>query len=239
MSAVGAIQRVDLQDQVYETVKARVLSGELGPDARLPLQAIADELSVSRSSGPPRLDAPPHAQRLVELDSRGYRVRPVTAKRIEEAHGVRRALELYAAEQTVGRVSAEQLRVLRYLLDDTVECVENLELVDKHEYMLANKAFHEYLVDLAGNETLSYAYRSLSLHELMERVLFSGPTRTAGNSSEEHRRDRRRVRGGRSRRRTDGDHRQRRDRPADRSRDDRGVWRRAMSTPRSRPTARA
>ena len=185
MSVVGAIQRVDLQDQVYETVKARVLAGDLGPDARLPLQGIADELSVSRT--------PVHhaltrlvTQRLVDLDSRGFRVRPATAKRIEEAHGVRRALELYAAEQTVGRVSAEQLQGLRHLLDETVECVENLELVDKHEYMLANKAFHEFLVDLAGNETLSYAYRSLSLHELMERVLFSGPTRTAGNSTEEH-----------------------------------------------------
>jgi len=186
VSVVGAIQRVDLQDQVYENVKARVLAGDLGPDARLPLQGIADELSVSRT--------PVHhaltrlvTQRLVDLDSRGFRVRPVTAKRIEEAHGVRRALELYAAEQTVGRVSAEQLQGLRHLLDETVVCVENLEFVDKHDYMLANKAFHEFLVDLAGNETLSYAYRSLSLHELMERVLFSGPTRTAGNSTEEHR----------------------------------------------------
>jgi DNA-binding GntR family transcriptional regulator len=186
VSALGAIQRVDLQDQVYETVKARVLAGDLGPDARLRLQGIADELSVSRT--------PVHhaltrlvTQRLVDVDSRGFRVRPVTVKRIEEAHGVRRALELYAAEQTVGRVSAEQLEGLRALLRETVVCVENLELVDKHEYMLANKAFHEYLVDLAENETLSYAYRSLSLHELMERVLFSGPTRTAGNSTEEHR----------------------------------------------------
>src|SRR6185503_3120137 len=186
VSVVGAIQRVDLQDQVYENVKARVLAGDLGPDARLPLQGIADELSVSRT--------PVHhaltrlvTQRLVDLDRRGFRVRPVTAKRIEEAHGVRRALELYAAEQTVGRVSAEQLQGLRHLLDETVVCVENLEFVDKHDYMLANKAFHEFLVDLAGNEPLSYAYRSLSLHELMERVLFSGPTRTAGNSTEEHR----------------------------------------------------
>jgi DNA-binding GntR family transcriptional regulator len=186
VSVVGAIQRVDLQDQVYERVKARVLAGDLGPDARLPLQGLADELSVSRT--------PVHhaltrlvTQRLVDVDSRGFRVRAVTVKRIEEAHGVRRALELYAAEQTVGRVSAEQLQRLRHLLDETVVCVENLQLVDKHEYMLANKAFHEFLVDLADNETLSYAYRSLSLHELMERVLFSGPTRTAGNSTEEHR----------------------------------------------------
>jgi DNA-binding GntR family transcriptional regulator len=185
VSAPGAIQRIDLQDQVYETVKARVLAGDLGPDARLPLQGLADELSVSRS--------PVHhaltrlvTQRLVDVDSRGYRVRPVTVKRIEEAHGVRRALELYAADQTVGRLSDVELEGLRTLLHRTVACVENFEFVDKHEYMLANKAFHEYLVDLARNETLSDAYRSLSLHELMERVLFSGPTRTAGNSSEEH-----------------------------------------------------
>lgn len=183
--APGTIQRIDLQDQVYETVKARVLAGDLGPDARLPLQTLADELAVSRS--------PVHhaltrlvTQRLVDVDSRGYRVRPATVKRIEEAHGVRRALELYAAEQTVGRLSSEELEMLRALLDRTVACVENLEFVDKHEYMLANKTFHEYLVDLAGNETLSDTYRTLSLHELMERVLFSGPTRTAGNSSEEH-----------------------------------------------------
>ena len=186
MSALGAVQRNDLQDQVYETVKARVLAGHFGPNARLPLQALADELAVSRS--------PVHhaltrlvTQRLVDMDSRGYRVRPVTAKRIEDANGVRRALELHAAEQTVSRLSEDQLNVLRTLLDRTIACVENLEFVDKHEYMLANKAFHEYLVDLAGNEALSDTYRTLSLHELMERVLFSGPTRRAGNSSEEHR----------------------------------------------------
>ena len=179
------IQRIDLQDQVYETVKARVLTGTLAPNARLPLQALADELAVSRS--------PVHhaltrlvTQGLVDVDSRGYRVRAVTVKRMEEAHGVRCALELYAAEQTVGRLSSAELAGLGALLDRTVACVENLEFIDKHEYMLANKEFHEYLVDLAGNETLSDAYRTLSLHELMERVLFSAPTRTAGDSSEEH-----------------------------------------------------
>jgi DNA-binding GntR family transcriptional regulator len=185
---VGAqpIQRIDLQDQVYETVKARVLNGELGPNTRLPLQALADELVVSRS--------PVHhaltrlvTQGLVDVDSRGYRVRPVTVKRITEAHGVRCALELYAAEQTVGRLANDELEGLRIRLDRTVACVENLEFVDKHEYMLANKEFHEYIVDLGRNETLSDAYRTLSVHELMERVLFSGPTRTAGDSTEEHR----------------------------------------------------
>jgi DNA-binding GntR family transcriptional regulator len=178
------IQRIDLKDQVYDVLKERLLAGDLAPGTPLTLQGIADELSVSRS---PVQNALTRlcSQRLVDLDSRGYHVRPITATTMDEAHGVRCALELYAAEQTVGRVSPDQLRRLRELLARTVQLVEDFELVDKHEYMLANKAFHEHFVDMAGNEALSDAYRALNLHELMERVV-SGPTRAAGNSSEEH-----------------------------------------------------
>lgn len=171
---------------MYETLKARVLSGEFGAGTRLPLQTLAQELTVSRT--------PVHhaltrlvSQKLVDIDSRGFLVRPVTVRTMDEAHDVRCVLELYAAQQTIGRLGESQLAQLRALLQRTVECVDNFEFVDKHEYMLANKAFHEYLVDLAENETLSEAYRSLNLHELVERILFSGPTRAAGNSSDEHR----------------------------------------------------
>jgi DNA-binding GntR family transcriptional regulator len=87
----------------------------------------------------------------------------------------------------VGRLSGEQLGQLRALFTQTVEQVANFQFVDKRQYMLANKAFHERLVDMAGNATLSYAYRALSLHELLERAL-AGPSTAAGDSSEEHRR---------------------------------------------------
>lgn len=179
------IERADLQDQVYASLKARVLAGDVSAGMRLPLQTLAAELAVSRT--------PVHhaltrlvTEKLIDIDSRGFFVRPVTARQIDEAHDVRCVLEIFAAEQTVGRLHESQHEKLRNLLHRTVECVENFELVDKHEYMLANKAFHEYLVDLAENEMLSETYRSLNLHELVERILFSGPTRAAGNSSDEH-----------------------------------------------------
>jgi benzoate/toluate 1,2-dioxygenase reductase subunit len=182
----GVIQRVDLTDQVYDAVKTRLLTRDLGPGTKLSLQALADELAVSRT--------PVHhaltrlvSDGLVEVDRRGYRVRPLTAALIGQGHDVRCALELFAADQTVGRLSPQQLAGFRELLDRTVELVENFEFVDKHAYVLANKAFHEYLIDLAQNAVLSRTYRSLNLHELTERVI-AGPTRAAGNSSEEHRR---------------------------------------------------
>jgi DNA-binding GntR family transcriptional regulator len=186
MLGAGVIQRIDLTDQVYEAVRTRLLSRELGPGTKLSLQALADELAVSRT--------PVHvaltrlvSEGLVEVGRRGYHVRPLTAALIAQGHDVRCALELFAADQTVGRLSPDQLARFRELLDRTVEVVENGEFVDKHAYVLANKAFHEYLVDLAHNAVLSHTYRSLNLHELSERVI-AGPTQAAGNSSEEHRR---------------------------------------------------
>jgi DNA-binding GntR family transcriptional regulator len=186
VAGAAVIQPLHLGDQVYEAVRARLLTRELGPGKRLGLQALADELDVSRSPVQHALTRLV-AEGLVEVDRRGYRPRALTATLMAEAHDVRRALELFAAEVTVGRLSEEQLDELRGRLAHTVELVENFEFVDKHEYMLANKAFHECIVDLAGNGSLSRTYRSLSLHELMEQVL-AGPTRRAGNSSEEHRR---------------------------------------------------
>jgi len=186
VSETIGIQRVDLNEQVYDAIKIRLLARELGPSTKLRLQALADELAVSRSPVQHALTRLV-SEGLVEVDRRGYQVRPLTPKLMSEAHDVRCAFELFAAEQAVGRLSEEKLRELRRLADRTLELVNNFEFVSKRDYMLANKAFHEYLVDLAGNETLSRSYRSLSLHQLMERAL-AGPSTSAGNSSEDHNR---------------------------------------------------
>jgi DNA-binding GntR family transcriptional regulator len=186
VAELSVIQPVHLNDQVYEAVKARLLTRDLGPSTKLNLQGVADELSVSRSPVAHALTRLV-AEGLVEVDRRGYRVRPITPALMAEAHDVRCAYELFAADRTVGRLSSQQLDELRDLLARTLDLVDDFEFLDKHEYMLANKAFHEYLVGLAGNSTLLHAYRALSLHELMERAL-AGPSKEAGNSSEEHRR---------------------------------------------------
>jgi DNA-binding GntR family transcriptional regulator len=186
VAGAAVIQPYHLNDQVYEAVRARLLTREFGPGTRLGLQALADELAVSRSPVQHALTRLV-TEGLLEVDRRGYRPRPLTPTLMAEAHDVRCAIELFAADQIVGRLSRDQLDLLRVRLDHTVQLVENFEFVDKHEYMLANKAFHECIVDLAANGTLSHTYRSLSVHELMERVL-AGPTRGAGDSSEEHRR---------------------------------------------------
>lgn len=180
-----AIVRVDLNDQVYEALKERLLTREFGGGQKLSLQTLADELGVSRS--------PVHhaltrltSEGLVVNGSRGYAVRPLTAELMDETHEARLALELHAAELTVGRVTPEQLRELRRIAGDTMSVVQDDRITDARRYMLANRAFHEFQVDLAGNSIVSEMYRRLCVHQLMERTILVLGVSAAGESSHEH-----------------------------------------------------
>jgi len=179
------IVRYELNEQVYESLKERLLTREFGGGQRLGLQALADDLDVSRS---PVANALTRlvAEGLVVSERRGFTVRPLTAALMAEAHEARLALELHAAELTVGQLAHEQLRAFRACMERTQTPVRQRELVDAREYMLANKEFHEFQVDLAANSFLTEMYRRLCIHQLMERTILVLGVSAAGGSLEEH-----------------------------------------------------
>jgi DNA-binding GntR family transcriptional regulator len=185
MPAPLTIVHVDLNDRVYAAIKERLLTREFGGGRKISLQALADQLGVSRS--------PVHhaltrltSEGLVVNEPRGYVVRPVTAELMDDTHETRLALELHAAELTVGRLDDERLGGFARLADDTTRFVDGHRITDSRGYMLANQAFHEYQVDLAGNSIISQMYRRLCVHELMERTIVMLGVSAAGGSTEEH-----------------------------------------------------
>lgn len=83
--------RVDLDEQGYEWVRERLLARHFGPGEKLSLQTLADELGVSRS--------PVHqaltrlvSEGLVTAGRRGYEVRPITPRLMQETQAARVAL---------------------------------------------------------------------------------------------------------------------------------------------------
>lgn len=179
------IVRVDLNDQVYEAIKLRLLTREFGGGEKISLQSLADELGVSRS--------PVHhaltrltTEGLVVNEPRGYVVRPLTVELMDELHEARLALELHAADLTVTHLEPVQLERFRQLLAATITPVRRKKMIDVQSYLAANAAFHEYQVDLAANSTISEMYRRLCVFQLQERALLVLEVSAAGNSSEEH-----------------------------------------------------
>ena len=177
--SVTTPQRTNLNDQVYETLKHRLVRRELGPGEKVSLHELATELGVSRS--------PVHhaltrlvAEGLLSVKSRrGYYVTALTEAAIAEGYDVRLALELQAAETAVGRVGRDGLRRFREQHETTAAAVSHAE------WDTANAAFHEYQVDLASNTLLSRFYRDLSVN-LMMQVIRGGKLEGGASLPAEH-----------------------------------------------------
>jgi benzoate/toluate 1,2-dioxygenase reductase subunit len=104
-------------------------------------------------------------------EDRGHVVRPLDARTSDDAHDARMAMELGAAELTVGRLGAQALTELRRLAQATVDVLDSDTADGVGDYTRANGEFHRYLVASVGVTALSEAYESLSLADLMSRAL--------------------------------------------------------------------
>ena len=176
---VTAPPRTNLNDQVYETLKAQLVRRELGPGEKVSLHELAATLGVSRSPVHHALTRLVSEGLLSVKSRRGYFVTPLTELTIEEGYDVRLALELQAAESAIGRVGRDGLRRFRALHESTVAAVSHAE------WDSANAAFHELQVDLAGNSLLSRFYRELSVN-LMMQVIRGGKLEAGAYLATEH-----------------------------------------------------
>jgi len=93
-----ALTGVNLNEQVYDELRARVLTRQHPPGEKISLHALADELGVSRSPVHHALTRLVSEGLLTVRPRRGYYVTPVTAQAVAEGYDVRLALELLAAE---------------------------------------------------------------------------------------------------------------------------------------------
>jgi DNA-binding GntR family transcriptional regulator len=174
-----ATRRPNLNEQVYGELRRRVLTRRHAPGEKLSLHNLADELGVSRSPVHHALTRLVSEGLLTVKARHGYYVAPVTANALSEGYDVRLALELHAAERTVGAIGEAQIRVFRSLLDATAAAISH------EQWDVTNAAFHEYQIDLARNALLSTFYRELSVNLLMQ-VIRSGRLEGHGNLVTEH-----------------------------------------------------
>src|SRR5881409_2907395 len=117
----------NLNERVYDELRQRILTRQEPSGAKLSLHSLADELGVSRSPVHHALTRLVSEGLLTVRPRRGYFVTPVTAHTLAEGYDVRLALELHAAEGTVGRLRPRDLQQLRSLLEATGDAISHEE----------------------------------------------------------------------------------------------------------------
>lgn len=96
------------------------------------------------------------------------RIAPVD---VDEAFDLRMALELGAAQLTMGRLSSEQLIRFRQLAEATAPFVSGQRFTDAARYIEANHAFHLFTIEASGNAQLIALYRQLAVQDFIARAL--------------------------------------------------------------------
>ena len=139
------LPRTNLNEQVYETLRQRVLRRDPGPGAKLSLHELATELGVSRS---------PVHHALTRLVSEGPALGQGAPRLLRHAGDGedRRSTGTTCGSRSsctrpsaaVGSVDAPELDRFRALM------VESEAAISQEEWDAANAAFHEFQIDLAG-----------------------------------------------------------------------------------------
>jgi phosphonate utilization transcriptional regulator len=155
---IALLQSSSLTSLVQQEIERRILQGELAPGDKLIEASLADSLGVSR--GPVR-----EAFRMLEEaglvrqeKNRGAFVRHISLDEALEIYDLRAMMDEAVGRQLAERITPEQLRQLRTMVDAMERAVKS---GDADGYHLLNLQFHDTLVDFAGNRKLSVLYRRL------------------------------------------------------------------------------
>lgn len=172
--ALALPQRQVLADDVYDTIKAALLSNRIEPGARLVLDRLAAQLGVSNT---------PIRQALSRLESEGLIVkqpyRGFTASRLldhetlDDMYEFRLLLEPAIAAKAAARSRPADLDQLRQAAGVQVpsDVAQDHPLMERAR--ASDAAFHVCLADIAGNgvisESLARLFQRTTVHRIHHR----------------------------------------------------------------------
>jgi len=139
------------QQQVYEVLRERILSGMYGPGFRIVIDQVAVEFAVSAlpvREAIRRLEA---EGLIVYRANAGAQVAPAEPELFEANMTVLALLEGYATALAAPLLTADDLGALEQRTDDMVAAMERM---DSLAFGRHNRAFHQIIYDRCPNPTL-------------------------------------------------------------------------------------
>lgn len=161
-----------LSDQVYDVLRAAILTGELKPNERLVERDLANRLNISRTPIREAISRLDQEGYVAALPTRGVIVNSFTAAQVEEMYGIRAVLEGYAARRAAVLIGAADIEDL----EDTcarshlVLTSDRSEQRQIREIMKLNARFHDVLEQASGSDRLHRMIDALRPPVLTYRV---------------------------------------------------------------------
>ena len=166
--ALAPLRKKRATDEVYDSLRAAILTRLFLPGQRLLADELCEQLGVSLT--PVRHALQQLAvEGLVEIHPRsGTYVASISEEDLAETFEIRLALELLAGKRAILRWSPAAAKRMNDLLQALAKPVRNEEAMKQHEALNLN--FHFALFDIAGSRKLRELYESLNAHIQIARI---------------------------------------------------------------------
>jgi DNA-binding GntR family transcriptional regulator len=186
MQDTRTITRVGLAEQVRARLQERIMDQELPPGARLNVDALAREMSVSST---------PLREALAALAARGlvrneafigFIVAPLPSHAfLRDLYDTRLRLEPWLAGQAAVKAGADTLARLRASLRDMGAHVRRGPWKLHRTHAAADEAFHATIAEVAGNQPAAQALAALNAQVHASR-LYMASQEGAEETTREH-----------------------------------------------------
>lgn len=155
-------------DQAFDTIRQKILSGELPPGSKLTRRDMAE---LSGTSVIPVIEAMLRLEQEGLVESKplhGSRVVSLDANRIRDLFALREAVECQVARMLAGNLTAEQqkqMQDLALLLDENLYTGESA--MSDQELWTHHFRFHSGLAELTGCPSLVRSLRRVNLYDIL------------------------------------------------------------------------
>jgi phosphonate utilization transcriptional regulator len=167
LTPLQLVQSSSLPALVQAEIEKLILAGELAAGERLNESELAIRFGTSRGPVREALRALEECRLVRAEKNRGVFVREISVAEADEIYDIREVLDELIGQRVAQRISAEQLAELKDIVAQMEAATAGHDL---KRYHALNLAFHDLLVEFAGNERLTETYRLLTKELLLFRL---------------------------------------------------------------------
>ena len=165
--AAGQDPRISLQDQAYEEIKRRIITGVYAPGQYLNEKRISEDISIGRTPVHQALDRLASLDLIEIIPRKGVIVTPISFHHVLNLNDARELNEPRCAALAAERATEHEIAELDRILEQSIVAMNKRDL---ESLILLDRDFHETIADASGNPILANIMKML--HERSLRVWF-------------------------------------------------------------------
>ncbi|MFK8182802.1 MAG: GntR family transcriptional regulator [Phormidesmis sp.] len=179
----AVFNRSFMRDDVYQSLRMWIVSGELKPGEKLKDKELAAHLGVSRTPVRESLRRLEDEGLVETSPNRWTRVALVSREDAENIYPIIQQLELLALSLAFPRLTKRHIGEMRQLNDQLRDALEGRDAEDSAEI---DAKFHQVIIDTAGNNELSTILEHVKIKYHRIELAYFGSSAAMMASVEEH-----------------------------------------------------